>query len=232
MANFSAPPEDAARLALDNLLSQGVERLTPEQWGRERGKLIGYAVAHLGATQEEADDLVQEAVIRLFRLEEKPDFSGGAFCFRGWFRVTMKRLWVDQKRAQQVRYKHSLGVTSSMEIRLTAQQSRPDENLFLERFRYLARRRMSAQEWTVFEEVVMEGNPLQEFLATRRGMKVTAATWRDALRKARHTALLCYAEVAGKEAEPYLLKLQQMDPGAPAFPEEVTDLLELFGVEF
>lgn len=237
----TAPPEPPAltaeevnRAQLDALLTQGVERLTPDQWHRERGKLIGYAIAHLNASPEEAEDLVQEAVIRLFRLDTKPDFSGGAFCFRSWFRVTMKRLWVDQKRAQQVRYKHALGVTSSMEIRFQAQQPRPDENLFLDRFRLLARQRMSAQEWAVFEQVVLEGNSFQEFLSSHREARTTAVTWRDALRRSRQVALMVYAEVAGREAEPYLLKLGRLDSSAApgAYPEEVVDILGVFGAEF
>jgi hypothetical protein len=216
-----------------DVLSQGVEWLAPEQWSSERGKFLAYAKAHLGASHEEADDLVQEAFIRLFRLEDKPDFSGGIYCFRAWFRVTIQRLWVDSKRAQQVRYKHALGVTSSLEIGFQAKQPKPDENLFMDKFHLLARSRMTVHEWTVFRAVVLNDTPLQEFLLEQRASRTPPLTWRDALRKARRIAILCYAEVAGKEAEPYLNKLEQFDPQPETgLSEDLSDLLAGLGADF
>lgn len=136
--------------------------ITNDQWKANRGKLIAYA-KKLGASNSDAEDLAQETFTRLFR--NKPEFPNEA-SFYTWLKQTLLRIWIDQKRANQVRFNHALQVHRITEDNMTASIEAPDAQIEWQEMMSLCREVMTDREWIVFDKCLLAGKTFQKFLET------------------------------------------------------------------
>lgn len=91
------------------------------------GRLIfGYSL-HFALSHAEAEDIVQEVCIKVFRQIDRFDYSPQRGRFRGWLKTITRNAVVDYLRRRQTRQKTSKAYRKQLEQEIGDARSRDDE---------------------------------------------------------------------------------------------------------
>lgn len=133
------------------------------------GRLIfGYSL-HFNITHAEAEDIVQEVCIKVFRQISRFDYAPEKGRFRGWLKTMTRNTVVDYLRRKQCRKNVSSTYQDYVEHEIAAEQITDDERWRMEWEKTLyetalkrVRERVGEESFSVFKLYVLGDEDIQE----------------------------------------------------------------------
>lgn len=150
-------------------LKDGEDGVAWREFHEIYGRLIfGYSL-HYDIAHAEAEDIVQEVCIKVFRQIIRFDYSPERGRFRGWLKTITRNAVIDYLRRKQTRQKTSLEYRMQFEERLEVERDRDDriwrlewEKAIYETALDRVRKRVGEDTFSTFHRYVLEDQSAAE----------------------------------------------------------------------